>query len=254
MFRHPPPPDSPLTEADMQAFADGNLPPERAARVRKYLGGRPREAERIAFYRQLNMQMRDVFEGAFPQKIHAPGDDNERDFRFLSLMRRLVVWRIGAVLLGIVLLIGSVSGWYFASRVSAETLDAVAVMALMRASNHHEGTETAPAAAAAARPDDPNAADLSPLGMMLVDSRTRHPNLIGRIDILDYRNAEGEPVVLLSSPAPFASDKPHWAAQRVGDVRLLMWTVDGTRYVLAGRASTRGLMRAADALTAADGK
>jgi hypothetical protein len=33
-----------------------------------------------------------------------------------------------------------------------------------------------------------------------------------------------------------------------------MWTFDGTRYVLAGRASTRGLMRAADALTAADGK
>lgn len=250
MSRNRPPPDSPLTEADMQAFADGNLPPERAARVRKYLGAQPREAERIAFYRQLNMQMRHVFEGAFPQKIHAAGEERERDFRFLSLMRRLIVWRIGAVLLGIVLLVGAVGGCYFASRVSAETLDAVAVMALMRASNHRAEADGAPAV----RADDPNAADLSPLGLTLVDSRTRHPNLIGRIDILDYRNAEGEPVVLLSSPALFASDKPHWSAQRVGDVRLLMWTFDGTRYVLAGRASTRGLMRAADALTAADGK
>jgi anti-sigma factor RsiW len=118
----------------------------------------------------------------------------------------------------------------------------------MRASNHRVEAGAA-GEAPAARPDDPNAGDLSPLGLTLVDSRTRHPNLLGRIDILDYRNADGEPVVLLSSPAPFASDKPHWTAQRIGDVRLLMWTVDGTRCVLAGRASTHGLMRAADALT-----
>ena len=58
-----PPSDKPLTEADMQAFADGNLPPDREARVRKYLGARPGEANRIAFYRQLNMQMRSAFDG-----------------------------------------------------------------------------------------------------------------------------------------------------------------------------------------------
>jgi len=97
---------------------------------------------------------------------------------------------------------------------------------------------------------DPHSVDLAPLGLKLVGETTRHPNALASIDVLDYRNADGEAVVLLSSSALFAADKPHWSAQRIGHARLLMWTVNGTRYVLAGRADTHGLMRAADALTA----
>ncbi|MEX3930243.1 anti-sigma factor [Paraburkholderia phymatum] len=237
------PTDTPLTEADMQAFADGNLPPERAARVRKYLGLRPREAERIAFYRHLNMQMRDVFEGAFAQRIRASRADRAQTANFRSRARRFFLQRVGVALLGVALLVASVSGWFFASRVSTEMLEATAVMALMRASVQRSG------GAAVAVPNDPHAADLAPLGLKLVDVRTRRPNAFAHIDILDYRNADGDAVVLVSSWAPFAADKPHWFAQRVGDVRLLMWTADGKRYVLAGRATTHGLMRAADALT-----
>jgi anti-sigma factor RsiW len=100
-----------------------------------------------------------------------------------------------------------------------------------------------------AAPADPNAVDLAPLGLKLVATKTRHPNALASIDVLDYRNADGEAVVLLSARAPFATDQPHWAAQRIGEVRLLSWTVKGRRYVLAGKAKTHGLMRAADALT-----
>ncbi|WP_109476655.1 anti-sigma factor [Paraburkholderia sp. C35] len=251
MSRTHPPSDTPLTEADMQAFADGNLPPERAARVRNYLGSRPGEADRIAFYRQLNMEMRSVFEGAFPQRIRAHGGSDrggrgsasERSVDLRPALRRFFARRIGVALLGFVLAFAMAGGWCFASRVSPEMLDAAAVMALMRESGH-------PAAAAAqAASDDPHAVDLAPLGLKLAGARTRHPNALASIDILDYRNADGEPVVLLSARAPFALDQPHWAAQRIGDVRLLTWTVKGRRYVLAGRATTHGLMRAADALT-----
>ncbi|SKC66089.1 Transmembrane transcriptional regulator (anti-sigma factor RsiW) [Burkholderia sp. CF099] len=238
-----PPSDKPLTEADMQAFADGNLPPDRAARVRKYLGARPGEAERIAFYRQLNMQMRSAFEGAFPQPIQAPGGDRKRTVDIPSAMRRFFVRRIGVALLCMVLVILSASGWFFASRVSPEMLDAAAVMALMRDSGQRTGA--APEAAL----NDPHSVDLAPLGLKLVATKTRHPNAVASVDILDYRNADGEAVVLLSSAAPFATDQPHWAAQRIGEVRLLSWTVKGRRYVLAGKATTHGLMRAADALT-----
>jgi anti-sigma factor RsiW len=243
MSRTHSPTDTPLTEADMQAFADGDLPPERAARVRKYLGSRPREAERIAFYRHLNMQMRDVFEGAFAQRIRARHADRAQAVDLRPRARRFFLRRIGVALLGIVLLVSSVSGWFFASRVSTEMLDATAVMALMRASGQRE------AAATVTVFKDPHAADLAPLGLRLVDARTRRPNAFARIDILDYRNADGDAVVLASSPALFAADEPHWFARRVGDVRLLMWTADGERYVLAGRATTHGLMLAADALT-----
>lgn len=237
------PSDKPLTEADMQAFADGNLPPDRAARVRKYLGARPGEADRIAFYRQLNMQMRSAFEGAFPQGIQAPGGDRKRTVDIPSAMRRFFVRRIGVALLGVALVILSTSGWFFASRVSPEMLDAAAVMALMRDSGPRTGDAPDPAL------PDPHSVDLTPLGLKLVATKTRHPNVLATIDILDYRNADGEAVVLLSSAAPFATDQPHWAAQRIGEVRLLSWTVKGRRYVLAGKATTHGLMRAADALT-----
>ncbi|MFP3551223.1 anti-sigma factor [Paraburkholderia sp. SIMBA_049] len=237
------PSDKPLTEADMQAFADGNLPPDRAARVRKYLGARPGEADRIAFYRQLNMQMRSAFEGAFPQGIQAPGGDRKRTVDIPSAMRRFFVRRVGVALLGIALVVLSASGWFFASRVSPEMLDAAAVMALTRDSGPRTGD--APDAVLS----DPHSIDLTPLGLKLAATKTRHPNAFASIDILDYRNADGEAVVLLSSAAPFATDQPHWAAQRIGEVRLLSWTVKGRRYVLAGKATTHGLMRAADALT-----
>jgi anti-sigma factor RsiW len=238
-----PPSDKPLTEADMQAFADGNLPPDREARVRKYLGARPGEANRIAFYRQLNMQMRSAFEGAFPQGIHAPGGDRKRTVDIPSAMRRFFVRRIGVALVGIALVVLSASGWFFATRVSPEMLDAAAVMALMRDSGPRTGEAPDPAL------HDPHSVDLAPLGLKLVATKTRHPKAAASIDILDYRNADGEAVVLLSSAAPFATDQPHWAAQRIGEVRLLSWTVKGRRYVLAGKATTHGLMRAADALT-----
>ena len=237
------PTDKPLTEADMQAFADGNLSPERAARVRKYLGSRPGEADRIAFYRQLNMQMRSVFEGAFPQRVHAPRAGRGRGVDLRATMRRFSMRRVGFVLLGVALAILAASGWLVASRVSPEMLDAAAVMALMR-----DGGQPVADVPAAMR-NDPHAVDLAPLGLKLVAAKTRHPNALASIDILDYRNADGEPVVLLSASAPFSTDQLHWSAQRIGNVRLLSWTANGRRYVIAGRATTHGLMRAADALT-----
>lgn len=91
MSRTFPPSDTPLTEADMQAFADGNLSPERAAHVRKYLGSRPVEAERIAFYRQLNMQMRSVFESAFAPRVHVRRADPEHGATVRSTLRGSVI-------------------------------------------------------------------------------------------------------------------------------------------------------------------
>jgi anti-sigma factor RsiW len=243
MSRIHPSSDTPLTEADMQAFADGNLPPERAARVRKYLGSRPGEADRIAFYRHLNMQMRSVFEGAFPQRIHTPRSDREHGLDVRAAMRRFFMRRVVVALLGVALAVMSASGWLIASRVSPEMLDGAAVMALMRDAGA-QATEGSTAVH-----DDPHAVDLGPVRLKLVAAKTHHPNAFASVDVLHYRNADGEAVVLLSAAAPFAADQPHWAAQRLGSVRLLSWTVNGRRYVIAGRATTHGLMRAADALT-----
>jgi hypothetical protein len=46
-----------------------------------------------------------------------------------------------------------------------------------------------------------------------------------------------------------ARAESNWTAHRVGNIRLLTWTTQRERYVLAGEADTHGLMRAADTLT-----
>jgi anti-sigma factor RsiW len=237
------PSDAPLTEVDMQAFADGNLPPERAARVRKYLGSRPGEADRIAFYRQLNRQMQHAFDGAAPHQDQEPRAARTRALRFLSRLRSFLSRRGVRSALGVAFLILATSGWIAAARVSQEALDACAVMALTQSANFRTPNPAVNAQ------HDPYAADLTPLGLKLESTRTRHPGALARIDEYDYRNADGEAVVLLAASAPFAWERSHWTAQRIGEVRLLTWTADGKRYVLAGHAKTHGLMRAADALT-----
>ena len=44
-------------EADIQAYADGTLTPDRAAFLQDYLGKDPAEARRVAFYGRLNAQI-----------------------------------------------------------------------------------------------------------------------------------------------------------------------------------------------------
>ncbi|KXU85857.1 anti-sigma factor [Caballeronia megalochromosomata] len=137
------------------------------------------------------------------------------------------------------------AGWCAAMHVSPDMLNAAAVMALMETSGLRN-TNLRPLVS-----HDPHFIELTPVGLELIANQTRTAGRFTHIDEFDYRNADGEAVVLLIASAPFANDAPHWSAQRVGEIRLLTWTVDGRRHVLAGRATTHGLMRAADALTLA---
>jgi hypothetical protein len=149
-------------------------------------------------------------------------------------------WRVVQIGALSVLATGALLG---ASCVSDDALDAAAVMALMQA----ESARTAHAPQAILH--DPHFMQLTPIGLELVATHTRRAGMFGRIDEYDYRNAEGDVLTLLAASAPLAADAPHWSAMRVGDLRLLSWTVGGKRYVLAGHVRTHGLMRAADALT-----
>src|ERR1700744_1557822 len=51
----------PPSEADIQAYADGTLTPERTAALRDYLSKHPAEARRVAFYDRLNAQIQAAF-------------------------------------------------------------------------------------------------------------------------------------------------------------------------------------------------
>ncbi|SDI27559.1 Transmembrane transcriptional regulator (anti-sigma factor RsiW) [Paraburkholderia phenazinium] len=268
-----PPHDPPLSETDIQAYADGLLAPERAAHLRQYLGQRPSEARRVAFYGKLNQQIQYAFQPT-DEPLPAAGTskkgliDTGRG-RWLSLRVRTVMLRpLRAALMlvvALVLALAAVSGWMMASQVSAQALNNAVVMALAQAADERFGTAAVPsggvntadsgAAAsglAALTPDmakDAAAPDLAPVGMNLVSHRTLTFGPLARGTEYVYLNAEAQPIVLLVAPARLAAAQPQWSAQRVGTLRLLTWTAGRQRYVLGGAADARGLMRAADFLT-----
>jgi hypothetical protein len=226
-----------LSEIDIQAFVDGLLSPERAAQMQRYLHDRPDEARRVAFYGKLNRQMQASFQHS---------DDEGRAplscLRFYgavlagSLRRRA---RAIAVILLVALPVAGAFVW--AAHVPDDALDAAAIMALERATAMKALPDRgADGRTLAAAPD------LSGVGMHAMGPISQRVGPFARASGFVYRNAAGELAVLLSAPDLTATAQPHWQARRVGTSRVLNWTTARTRFVLAGRADTRGLMRAAD--------
>jgi len=96
---------TPITEGDLQAYADGRLPEARRAAVEAWLATRPDEAERIAAYRRLATEVRAAYEGMISEPVPE---------RLARAATRRMPWRRMAavaawVLLGIA--IGAPLGW-----------------------------------------------------------------------------------------------------------------------------------------------
>nr|WKF61128.1 hypothetical protein HUO10_005655 [Paraburkholderia busanensis] len=261
------PPDSPLSEADIQAYADGTLTPERIAYLRDYLGKDPAEARRVAFYGRLNAQIQAAFQttdepsaerggasasGGASGGASDGGQERTKGVKETSGTRRArntkgagktpPRGRLLNTLAALFLTAAAASGWIAASQVSAQALSNAAVMQLAE-------TAAAPFPAATPTRADPDAPDLTHIGLRLVDRKVLSLGPLQRADEYVYLNGDNQPVVLISTQALFAPGQPQWAARRVGDLRLLSWTTQQRRFVVAGDARTHGLMRAADVMT-----
>ena len=57
-----PPPPTPVTEADLHAFVDAQLPAERLHEIEAYLAGRPEEAQRVEAYRAQKRKLHALFD------------------------------------------------------------------------------------------------------------------------------------------------------------------------------------------------
>jgi anti-sigma factor RsiW len=230
---------TPPSEADIQAYADGTLTPERAAALRDYLSKHPAEARRVAFYDRLNAQIQAAFQTT-DEPAPARASGSRRPFARMRAVRP--ARRTLNVLAALVLTLAIVSGWLAAAQVSAQALDNAAVMALAESSTQAFSAATPTRA-------DASAPDLSALGMRVVEQRVLQLGLLQRANEIVYLNVEQQPVVVLTAAAPFAREQPQWAARRVGEMRLLTWTAQRQRFVVAGSARTRNLMRVADLMT-----
>ncbi|MFL9919696.1 transcriptional regulator [Paraburkholderia fungorum] len=235
-----PSPDSPLSEADIQAYADGTLTPERAAFLRNYLGKDPAEARRVAFYGRLNAQMQQAF-----QTSDEPVSSNRAQGWRGALVRLKTARHPRKILNTVavfVMALAAASGWLAATQVSRQALNNAAVMAL---------AESAAAQYSAASPTrtDVSAPNLAAIGLRLVDQRVLSLGPFQRASEFIYLNGDNQPVVVISTLALLAPSQPQWAARRIGKIRLLTWTAQRQRFVVAGDARTHGLMRAADVMT-----
>ncbi len=231
--------DAVVSEADIQAFVDGLLAPDRAAQIQRYLEERPDEARRVAFYGKLNWRMHSTFQEA---------DEGGRSQRVKFALYRASSggWlRQYARRIAMVVLLAGVAatGVLCAMRVPGAALEAAAIMALEQANVTHspvDGGGDAPSLSAAP--------DLSRAGFRPVAVTTLPVGAFARARGFVYCNAAGERAVLLSVHDMTAAAQPQWQARRVGKNRVLEWSTGHRRYALAGGARTHGLMRAADLL------
>ena len=233
-----PPTEPRLSESDVQAFADGMLDPKRAASVEMYLRSRPDEADRVAFYGRLNWQMQNAFHEA----------DNEEAPPAPAPVRRMSRRRLRALLIAAVAALAVAAAAIFAFDISESALDNASMMALEQAVAAQEMASGAVGYESSMKVLT-GAPDLSQVGFHPVARREMSVGPFASATEFVYRNRGGEAAVLLVAPGLLAQPQPQWKAHRVGASRLLAWTAGGKRYVLAGRAKTRGLMLAADLMT-----
>jgi anti-sigma factor RsiW len=122
--------DLPVSEADLQAYADGKLPEERRTAVAAWLAAHPEDAERIESYRRLAEELRSTYEGVLDEPVP------ERLERALRPARaRRVAMIAGWIALGAVL--GGIGGWQLhALQPGVPTTDVATVLARRAAVAH----------------------------------------------------------------------------------------------------------------------
>jgi anti-sigma factor RsiW len=116
--------DSLVTEADLQAYADGKLGEERRAAVAAWLAAHPEDAERIESYRQLAAELRTSYEGVLDEPVPE---------RLQLALRAGRARRIAVIAswIGLGAVLGALGGWHLHGTPSAPAAagDAAAVMA-----------------------------------------------------------------------------------------------------------------------------
>lgn len=93
----------PITEADLHAFVDGQLTPERQHEIAAYLASRPDEAQRVESYRAQKRNLRALFDPVLDEALPA---------RLLRAARPSTPWYLQRLAAGVVIAIASgATGW-----------------------------------------------------------------------------------------------------------------------------------------------
>jgi anti-sigma factor RsiW len=115
----------PVSEHDLQAYADGELPEERRGAVAAWLAAHPEDAERIENYRQLAQELRSTYAGVLDEPVPERLEHAVRPAR----SRRLA---LVAMWVGLGAALGAVAGWQLHSTQTSPVIAADGATVLAR--------------------------------------------------------------------------------------------------------------------------
>jgi anti-sigma factor RsiW len=241
----------PVTEDELHAYVDGELPADRQAAVEAWLASHPDDAARVAAWRAQIDAIRTRYGAAASEPIPA-----RLDLDRLSRSGRS--WRVlaAAAALGIFVL-GAASGWFIRGATSAGpsgfetfTLDAIDAHKLYAVEVRHPVEVPANEAAHLVQwlskrvGYDLRAPDLTHLGLKLVGGRLL-PGPTGAAAFFMYENASGERFTIYTA----RSNSPDSAMRYnvSGKCSAFYWVDGDVAYVVSGQADREQLSKVATA-------
>lgn len=252
--------DTPITEAELQAHADGRLPPERAAIVAAWLAEHPDERARIEAYRE----QRDALRAALAPTMEEPLPP-ALDLRLRARSRRDWGASVRAASMAGLLLLGGAGGWMLRGW-DAPASTGTAALAREAVANYvvYANDSTRPVEMAAGQQQALDgwlserlarrvaAPDLGAVGLHLIGGRlvaTEH----GPAALYIYRDTAGARVALYLRP--MTVDGTDRMREREADgVRGWTWAHDGLGFGVFGAAPQEFLHRAADLVRTQSGR
>jgi len=209
--------ESSVSEEDLSAFADGQLPPNRARRVADHLRTHPVDADRVHGYWRREAEIRHAFASILEEPI--PDDCRVRDDRSVQWPRAAAVATAAVVVLSVLV----AWPWRAADQTSQPDFVSVAFDAYAESR-----VDVDPG-------DVPESAPRFP-GTGLEPVFHRHLQ-VGehQVDEYRYRGASGEPVALYAMEAGQAGKEGLFQVFERAGARLVEWRIGGEHYALVGR-------------------
>lgn len=255
----------PLTEADLHAYVDDQLPQERRRQIEAYLATRPDEAERLRQYVAHKREIRAVFDPVLDEPVPP---------RLVEAARSRGPWHLQRIAAGVaVAMVSGTAGWALHGQVAAPVSLAergtgtAAISVADNALPHRAALAHAVYSPDARRPVEIGADQEDQLVTWLskrMGAKMRPPRLAdldyqliggrllpgdnGPVAQFMYQDAAGERLTLYVANESAGSRETAFRFAQEGSINVFYWIDGPFGYAISGRADKAALARIATAV------
>ena len=274
--------DNHVSEEELQAYVDGQLPPDERVRIESYLASNPGESERLEAYRKQNIGLHALFDSPrFGPGQHAPargaGDLADIPPALAAKARQLdrqisaankPALRFRSLAAGLALLVAAGGAGWMAHERFSEPNDPLVAFTRQAAEAHARLAGFEPAQSGADNEDgrqfvawlSEQAAgtaltvpDLESLGFRLVADRVMPAATGKRAAQLLYQDSDGQRITLYMRagyrPAGREAVETSFTFRREGQVSQFFWQHGGFAYSLIGMMEQKRLLEIAEVVS-----